>query len=245
MSMTMHCIILDDEPLAREGLELLLQPYDWLKLEGSYGNPLQAISRMEEGGIDLLFLDIEMPSITGLELLHNLSDPPLTIITTAYPQYAIEGFDLQVVDYLLKPIREERFQRAVLRARQLFENMQTRKAEAEPLLPYFFVRSERKLVKLAFHDIRYIEGMKDYVVLHCANGSEVVTAMNLATIHRQLPESKFARINKSHIINMDYITEVENTAVYLDDDYLPIGRTYRERFFEYYVSGRIIDRNSR
>ncbi len=244
MSTIMHCIILDDEPLARQGVELLLEPYDWLKLEGSYGNPLQAISRMEEGGIDLLFLDIEMPSITGLELLHNLSEPPLTIITTAYPQYAIEGFDLQVADYLLKPISEERFQRAVLRARQLFESEQSRNTETQSLLPYFFVRSDRKLVKLAFHDIRYIEGMKDYVVLHCADGNTVVTAMNLATIYRQLPESKFARIGKSHIINVDYITEVENTGVYLDKDYLPIGRAYRERFFEYYVSGRIIDRNS-
>lgn len=242
----MHCIILDDEPLARQGIELLLEPYEWLVLEGNYNNPMQAISRMEKGGIDLLFLDIEMPSMTGLELLHNISEPPLAIITTAYPQYALEGYELQVVDYLLKPIKKERFERAVLRARQLFQHQIKGKGAAQQVLPpYFFVRSDRKLIKLAFHDICYIEGMKDYVVLYCTDGKKVITAMNLASIHRQLPKSTFARISKSHIVNLDYITEVENTNIYLDDVQLPMGRAYREAFFEAYIKGRIIDRNNR
>ncbi len=245
MSTHMHCIILDDEPLARQGIEMLIEPYEWLILEGSYSNPMQAISRMEDGGIDLLFLDIEMPSMTGLELLHNLSEPPLTIITTAYPQYALEGYELQVVDYLLKPIEKERFERAVLRARQLFRRQAEEDTAPHVLPPYFFVRSDRKLIKLAFHDIRYIEGMKDYVVLYCADGKKVITAMNLATIHRQLPESTFARISKSHIVNLDYITEVESSGIHLDDIQLPVGRAYREAFFETYVKDRIIDRNNR
>ncbi len=244
MNCPLHCIILDDEPLARQGIELLLEPYEWLVLEGSYSNPMQVISRLENGDIDLLFLDIEMPAINGLDLLLNLKNPPLTIITTAYPQYALEGYELQVVDYLVKPIREERFMKAVMRARQIFTSIRQNELEQRGAQEYFFVRSERKLIKLSFHDIRYIEGMKDYVILHCADGNKIITAMNLSTIYRQLPATRFARIGKSYIVNLDYITEVEHTGLYLGQDYLPLGRAYRDSFFENYIKGRIIDRNN-
>lgn len=238
----MKCIIVEDEPLAREGMRLNIAEVERLELVGSFENAMQANDFLASNEVDLMFLDIQMPGMTGLDFLKNLKIQPLVVLTTAYPQFALESYDLDVIDYLVKPIRIERFIRAVNKARELHELKNSVKSQIESFEEnYIFVKADRKYVKIFFTEINYIEGLKDYVIIH-TDKVKIMTAMNLKTIHNKLPEDIFARINKSYIININHIKEIDSDYVVLKGNEVPIGRIYRDDFINNYVNTRLIKR---
>lgn len=204
----MKCIIVDDEPLAREGVELNIEEVSFLELVGQFGNAISANDFLANNEVDLMFLDVQMPGLTGIEFIRSLNNPPLIILTTAYSEYALEGFELEVVDYLVKPIRLSRFIKAVNRAKEIYDlHQQSSKSKmtVESISnDYIYIKSERRYIRVFFKDIKYIKGLKDYVMIY-TNKDKVMTAMNIKTINSQLPDAIFVRISKSYIINIHFI----------------------------------------
>jgi DNA-binding LytR/AlgR family response regulator len=241
----MNCIVIDDEPLARQGMQIHIKNMPKLNFMGSFSNPLDATSILQENNIDLIFLDINMPEISGLDYVKTLVNSPLVIFATAYPQYALDSYELDAVDYLLKPIRFERFVKAVHKAQNYLELIASKEGQhnqIETISPDFiFIKADRKFFKIAFKDILYIEGLKDYVIIHTAE-RKVVTAMNLKTIFDQLPPSVFARISKSYIVNTEHIVSFDTFTVYLNKIELPLGNNFKDDFMKMYVEGNVVKR---
>lgn len=238
----MKCIIVDDEPLAREGMELNISDVPFLELVGQFGNALTANDFLMTHPVDLMFLDIEMPGITGLEFLRDIKVDPLVILTTAYPQYALEGFELDVVDYLVKPIRLQRFVKAVNKAKEIYDLKNQATNVVEKIEEDFiYIKSDRKFIRLFFKDILYIKGMKDYVMIHTKD-QRLMTAMNIKTIFNQLPQQIFARVSKSYLININFIDAVDIDSIHLSGEEIPLGRTYKEEFIKKYVKTNLIGR---
>jgi DNA-binding LytR/AlgR family response regulator len=239
----MRCIIVDDEPLAREGLELKVHKTGFLELVGMFSGGLSANQFLAENAVDLIFLDIQMPDLTGLELLRTLKNPPLVIFTTAFSEYALEGFELDVVDYLLKPIDFQRFMKATNKAREIWELTRQPKTEkGEVTSDFIYIRADRQYIKVYFKDIRYIEGMKNYAMVHSTT-EKWMTAISLQQIIQQLPDAQFARINKSYIININYIQRILPDFILLDKGKeLPFGNAFQEAFIEKFVKGNLLER---
>lgn len=240
----MTCIIVDDEPLARQGMELNIANVSSLQLLGSFSNALAASDFLRKENVDLMFLDINMPELSGLDFLKSLKDAPLVIFTTAYPQYALESYELDAVDYLVKPIRIERFLKAVNKAESYLKllqqdnnNNQVEKIEED----YMFIKADRKYFKIYFKDILYIEGLKDYVVIY-TNDNKIITSMNVKTIAAQLPPAIFARVSKSYIVNTLHITSLDNELIYIQNNEIPLGQSYKEEFLQHYIEGKIVKR---
>jgi DNA-binding LytR/AlgR family response regulator len=238
----MTCIIVDDEPLARQGMEILIANLPSLQLLGSFSNPLAAADFLRKENVDLMFLDINMPELSGLDFLKALRDAPLVIFTTAYPQYALESYELDAVDYLVKPIRIERFLKAVNKAenhlrllQQEAKNSHIEKIEED----YVYIKADRKFFKVYFKDILYIEGLKDYVVIHTTD-SKIITSMNVKTIAQQLPASTFARVSKSYVVNIRHINSFDNELVYIQGNEIPIGQSFKDDFIKQYIDGKIV-----
>lgn len=239
----MNTIIIDDEPLAREGLELYLQKLPNVTLVGQFSNALEANDLITQNEVDLILLDIEMSGINGMDFIRTLKKQPMIIMTTAYPEYALEGFELDVVDYLIKPIRLERFIKAINKAQEIFTLKNNAPAAVESIeSDYIYIKSERKFVRLFYKDILYIKGMKDYVMIYSSDNKKLMTAMNLGTITKQLPPEIFVRVSKSHLININFIDAVETDLIQLAGEEIPLGRTYREHFVENYIKKNLIGR---
>jgi DNA-binding LytR/AlgR family response regulator len=241
----MNCIVIDDEPLAREGMFLLIEKCPQLNLLGSFSNALDAVELLKESNVDLIFLDINMPEISGLEFVKTLVNSPLIIFATAYPQYAAESYELDVIDYLLKPIRLERFVKAVNKAQtysDLLKSKELGKNRIESVGDdYIYIKADRKYFKLFFNDILYIEGLKDYVIIY-TNDRKIITAMNVKTIFDQLPHHIFARISKSYIVNTEHIFSCDSQNVYLKNAELPIGNGFKDDFFRDFIDGKVVKR---
>lgn len=240
----MRCIIIDDEPLAREGVQLLLEDAPFLELSGSFGSGIQALEFLATKEVDLIFLDIEMPGLNGLEFIKALNHQPFIILTTAYPQYALEAFELQVSDYLVKPIRKERFLKAVLKVKEIYNLKKNEMFQVDELDgDFIFIRHERKFVKLFYKDIFYINGLKDYVMIHTLD-KKYITAMNLKTIMSKLPERFFIRTSKSFGINLTKVQSVDVDFINLGNDMeVPIGKSYKEDFKARVIMDKLVDRN--
>jgi DNA-binding LytR/AlgR family response regulator len=241
----MRCIIIDDEPLAREGMQRHVNNLSQLQLMGTFSNPLDAATLLQQNTIDLVFLDIEMPEMNGLNFVKTLVNSPLVIFVTAYPQYALDSYELDAIDYLLKPIRFERFVKAVNKAQNYLDLLQSKDAntqQIESVNPEFiYIKADRKYFKIFFKDILYIEGLKDYVILHTPD-RKVITAMNLKTIFDQLPPSVFARISKSYIVNTAHIISFDHFSVYLKNAELPVGNSFKDDFFRDFVEAKVVKR---
>ena len=239
-------ITIDDEPLAREGILLNAAEVDFLEPVGEFGNPVTANSFLQKNQVDLMFLDIQMPGMNGLDFLKGLSNPPLTILTTAHSEFALEGFNLNVVDYLLKPVRMDRFLKAVNKAAELFYVKEAAKAVEKSQInadnSTIFIKSNRKYIKLKLQDILMVEGMKDYVLVHIEKDRYPV-AMNLKTFTSSLPENIFARINKSFVVNVNHIREIADNHVKIGSKSLSIGRSYKDDFLNKHILKKLIDRN--
>lgn len=241
----MTCIIVDDEPLARQGLEMSISNVASLQLLGSFSNALAANDFLRKEKVDLMFLDINMPEVSGLDFLKSLRDAPLVVFTTAYPQYALDSYELDAIDYLVKPIRIERFLKAVNKAenqlRLLLQeggSSHVEKIEED----FVFIKADRKYFKIYFKEILYIEGLKDYVVIYTADKNKIITSMNVKTIGSQLPETIFARVSKSYIVNILNITSFDNELVYIHDNEIPIGQSFKDDFIKQYIEHKIVKR---
>lgn len=232
--MNIHCLIVDDEPLARNLLKEYAGKVPYLILEGTCTNAMEAMEALRMHKIDLIFLDIQMPDITGIALLKSLHKKPLVVFTTAYSEYALESYDLDVVDYLLKPITLERFLRAVDKVSQ---RMTTAEEPATQEMPqesssYMFVKDGTKFIKVNWDDILYIEGLKDYVTIHTRQ-QKIVSLQRLKALEEHLPADKFIRVHNSFIIALDAIDVIHKGEVQIGQAMIPISDTYRKSFKEF------------
>ena len=227
----LRCIAIDDEPLALELLEDNISKVPYLELVALCSNPMEAMQVLQRESVDLIFLDIQMPGLTGLQFIQSLAQKPMFILITAYEKYALDGYTLDVIDYLVKPVSLERFIKACNKAWELHQlkTKQTSTAIAKESAPeYLFVNVEYSLVKLVIANIMWVEGLKDYIKIHLHGTKPIVTRMNMKTIEDQLPASKFLRIHKSYIVSVDYITAIRKNSVFIDDMELPVGENYRD-----------------
>jgi DNA-binding LytR/AlgR family response regulator len=217
-------LIVDDEPIARQGIMEYIDQVEFLHAAAVCKNAIEASSALQNNHIDLVFLDIQMPKITGIDFLKNLSNPPLVIFTTAFPEYAIEGYELNVMDYLLKPISFERFFKAVLKV-QAYLSLRLRH-EVTQVENYFFIKSNQKIEKVLIEDILYVEALSNYVILYTKNKKHIVY-MSFKGMESQLPEGLFIKIHKSYIVAVNAIQTIDNNEVILADHILPISKSYR------------------
>jgi DNA-binding LytR/AlgR family response regulator len=235
----MKCIIIDDEPLAIEVLESYCQKMGFIEVVGTFTNPLDAISVIKEKKVDLIFCDIEMPQISGLEFISALENRPLFIFTTAYSQYAVEGFELNAIDYLVKPIPYHRFIKAVSRVKELIAlkeqpvaaNVFSSYGDANENQKFIFVKSEHESVKINLDDIQYIQGLKDYLKIHIVNSNKtILTLLSFKELLDKLPPNQFIRVHKSFVVNVNFIRTVQRNRIVIDDIRIPIGESHKAQF---------------
>lgn len=225
------CLIVDDEPLAREAIEIQLENYSNFIVAGKCSNAIEAFAAIKNDKIDLIFLDIQMPGITGIDFLNTIKNPPEVIFTTAYSEYALDGFELDVVDYLLKPISDDRFMKAIDKFYRKFNN-EIHPAEtgtSVTVQEHILIRAERKTFRIALSEILYVESLKDYVKVYTKT-ENYITKMNIGKMCGELPSAKFVRVHKSYIINIDNLSSYDSAAVWIEKKIIPIGNTYREKF---------------
>lgn len=233
--MKLKCIITDDEPVARKGLQGYVEKLDFLELVAVCEDAIQLSNVLKTTQVDLLLLDIEMPYMSGIELLSSLANPPKVIITSAYEQYAIKGYDLEVVDYLLKPISFERFLKAVNKVYDLLMSQQT----TSSLPDYLFVKANQKLEKIFFRDILFVEGVENYVSIQTTTG-KIITHSTLSSMFQNLPASQFVQAHKSFIVNIEQITTIEGNLLGVDKYTIPVSRTYREKTMETILKNKLL-----
>lgn len=228
--MKIKCIIVDDEQLARTLLENYIQKLPRLELIKKCKSPMEAMELLQDENIDLMFLDIQMPDLTGVELLKSLPSKPVVIFTTAYPEYALEGYQLDVIDYLLKPFSFERFVQSINKATEHIKLLRFQPpnttSTSRPRKSYITVKADHKLYKLKFDDILYIEGLKEYVSYYTEN-QRIIALQSLKGLEETLPKDQFMRIHKSYIVNIEKIRTLEGNMVELAGKKLPIGKSYR------------------
>jgi len=224
------CLVIDDELPAREVLERHISGVESLELAGTCTNAVEALSFLQSNSVDLLFLDIQMPHILGTNFIRTLKNPPKVIFTTAYRKYAVEGFELDAVDYLLKPISFDRFLKSVNKILDL--NLQGNKANAigetqsEPAQPFLYLRVDRKMVKVLFNDILYIEGLRDYVRIFTTSKT-IITKHLLSSLEEMLPADGFLRIHRSYIVSISKIDSYNTDMIEIGKNELPIGRLFK------------------
>ena len=231
--MKIRCIAIDDEPLALELLEDNIRQLPFLELQAGFNNSMEALQYLQEHEIDLVFLDIQMPGLTGLQFIQSLTRKPMFILVTAYEKFALEGYSLDVVDYLLKPVSMDRFAKACNKAMELHRLKQAGtqgvSAGAIPEHPYFFVPADYKMIKVEWADVVYIEGLKDYLKIHLrSQKSPLVTRMSMKTMEEQFPPADFLRIHKSYIVSKKAITAVKKSSIFIDALELPVGDLYKQ-----------------
>lgn len=230
----MKCIVVDDEPIARRGIKKLVSKISSLEFVGAFESAETAADYMKDNPVDLIFLDIRMPGISGIEFARKIPETTLIIFTTAFAEFAIDSYEVDAIDYLVKPIKPERFSKAVEKAIYYHEMLlsEERNTNVEQVENSFmFIKSDRRFFKVNFDDILFIEGLKDYVIIQ-SESQRLITHMNLKTIHEQLPQSQFIRINRSYIVNKDRINSFSNNDVFIDKYEIAIGNFYRDSFFE-------------
>ncbi|MTI32101.1 LytR/AlgR family response regulator transcription factor [Xanthovirga aplysinae] len=235
MERKLRCLIVDDEPYARQLLEEYVNKLPFLQLQGSCINAFEAMKVLQGQPVDLLLLDINMPEISGITLLRTLPKPPKVIFTTAFSDYAVEGFELDAVDYLLKPITFDRFLRAINKASTHLESMPLTDTSSSSKVSdqeHIFLREGSRFIKLNLNDILFIEGMKDYASIHTKQG-KIVCLQRLKNLEEQLPSFDFIRIHNSYIISMQNVSAVYRHKVDIGDKTISVGETYRQRFLSY------------
>lgn len=229
--MKLKCIVVDDESMARKLLEENVRQIPFLELVASCKNPFEAMEVLQQKEVDLMFLDIQMPGMLGTKFLASLTEKPLVIFVTAYSDYAVESYDLDVVDYLLKPVSLERFTKAAYKALEAAQKKQPVPVQAsaapQPETPeYFFVNVEYSLVKIMIDDVTHIEGMKDYVKIYLASAKRpVLTKSTLKAIEEKLPSQQFMRVHKSYIVNLDRIESIRGHQINIGDHEIPVSET--------------------
>ena len=247
ISMTMNCVIVDDEPLAREGLTDFVLDVDFLNLSGTCENPVQLTRFLENNAVDLIFLDIQMPGMSGLDFLKITRNPPMVILTTAFPNFALESFQLNVLDYLLKPITFERFFQAVNKAndynRLLKYSLAGGSEKQDSFEEYFFIRCGSKYERIFFEDVLYVESMQNYVNIFTAKG-KFTTLINLKNIELKFDKDAFMRVHKSYMVAIRKIDKIEGNEIFIQSLRVPLSRSYRDLVLEKVVNNRLLDKKS-
>lgn len=241
--MTINCIIIDDEPLARAGLKEYIGDIGFLNLLGSFDNALSATEIIGGGDVQLLFLDIQMPKITGLEFFKTLKDPPAVIFTTAYSQYALDGFEVNALDYLVKPISFDRFLKASLKAKDFFEVRQVNRAEAkqDATEAYFFIKADNKLVKIFYNDILFIEALQNYVNIHTTD-KKYMSYLTFKSVEDYLPAARFIKVHKSFIISAAKVDSIDGNEIHMGPHRIPVSRGLKDEVVEKLVAGKFLKR---
>jgi two-component system LytT family response regulator len=227
--MMLKCLAIDDEPLALDLIASFIEKTPFLELVGRCENALEGIELLNDQQVDLIFLDIEMPDINGIQFLNSLQQKPMVIFTTAYEQYALEGFDLDVVDYLLKPIPFDRFVKASNKAKELHE-LRNKPAVSESQKEFLFVKADYQITKITIADIVYIEGLKDYIKIVLPDNKKILTLQSLKAIEEELKGLNFMRIHRSFIVPLHKIDSIRKNSIKIGEDALPIGEKYKEEF---------------
>jgi DNA-binding LytR/AlgR family response regulator len=236
-----NCIIVDDEPLARKGLKEYINDVDFLNLIGEFDNPLKATELLNRGEALLLFLDIQMPKITGLDFFKTLQQPPPVIFTTAYPQYALDGFEVNALDYLVKPISFERFLKAALKAKEYFEVREKNINEAAASSVYFFIKADNKLVKILFDNVLFAEALQNYVIIHTKD-KKFITYLTFKSVEDYLPADKFIKVHKSYIISAQMVDSIEGNDIRIGQHHIPISRNLKDEVMERLLKGKFLKR---
>lgn len=224
------CIAIDDEPLALRQIEAYINKTPFLELETSFESPLDAITYLNEKSVDLLFVDINMPDLNGLDFVKSLNNPPKIIFTTAYSEYALEGFRVDALDYLLKPIDYPTFLKASTKAQEWFGVKENTHEELKSNDDFLFIKSEYKIVKVKLSDIEYIESMREYVRIHLVSNKPIMTLISLKLVEKQLENASFMRVHRSYIVNLNRIMTIERNRIVFGKVYIPISEQYKEKF---------------
>ncbi|WP_262920571.1 LytR/AlgR family response regulator transcription factor [Hymenobacter sp. 5516J-16] len=245
--MKISCVLLDDDPLVLDLLQAYVVMTDILDVKAAFTDPLDAHRYLMENQVQVLFSDVTMPHLSGLDLVRSLQQPPLVVLMTAYPQYAMEGFNLDVIDFLLKPISLDRFLRAVNKVAGILRvNTLGSDAQADALTGWgsFFIRTDAQFVRLHYREVLYIEALKDFTKINTADGRTHLTLVNLKNLEEQLPPGLFVRTHRSYLVNAARIDSVSNLEVKVGGHALPLGQTYRERVTERIVNRSLIRRQN-
>ncbi|WP_259068633.1 LytR/AlgR family response regulator transcription factor [Mucilaginibacter sp. X4EP1] len=238
--MMLNCLIIDDEPIARKLLQEYIEEIDFLTLVGSAENPLRAVGLINKLDVDLIFLDINMPKINGLDFLRSADNLPMVIMTTAYGQYALDGFEMDVIDYLVKPFSLDRFLKAAQKALEL-HNLKQKAIRPEKGAGYFYVKCDGKIEKVNYDDLLYIEAMANYVTLYTID-DKLIVYLTIKGILEKLPAEKFLQVHKSHVVNLDKINTIEGNMLHLGDKKITVGLSFYDEVMDKILKGRYLKR---
>lgn len=227
-----RAIAIDDEPLALDVISSLVKDIDYIELSRTFTQGTNAIRYLKKFPVDLLFLDIQMPDANGIELYKSIQQDVMVIFTTAYSQYAVEGFEVNAIDYLLKPIKSKRFKKACLKALDFFQYKKQKNVNENK---FIYVRSEYSLVKIPFSEILFCETMDDYIKIHRSDSKPILTLMSMKKLLQLLPEQEFIRIHRSYVVPLNKIQSVRAKKVIIANNELPVGTTYEKKFFDIYL----------
>jgi len=229
-----NCIAIDDEPLALKQISTYIEKTPFLNLLKSCESALEAISFLQENEVDLMFVDINMPDLSGMDFVKSLNNPPKVIFTTAYSEYALEGFRVDAIDYLLKPIGYSDFLKAAEKAKQRIKPKATENIQVESSEKFLFIKSEYKILRINLFDIKYIESMREYLRIHIENQKPVMALMSMKKMEKFLPDDQFMRVHRSYIVQLNKITTVERNRIVFDKEvYIPVSEQYKEKFQKY------------
>ena len=229
-----NAIAIDDEPLALQLVTGYIEKTPGLNLLGKFDNPLDAMDFLAREGVDLIFIDIQMPDLSGLEFTRSMAKGPKVIFTTAYEKYALDGFKLDVIDYLLKPFSYEEFLKAVQKVQKLIKLEKGVPDQVDSNNEFLFLKSDYKIKRLNFNDILYIEGLKDYVKVYTQNSARpVMSLITMKLLESKLPEAKFMRVHRSFIVNLERIDTIERSRIVFGKTYIPVSDQYKEKFQEF------------
>ncbi len=233
--MTIKAIALDDEPLALEVVKTFCSRIDYVDLKQCFTTPAEAINYLKDNQVDLLLLDINMPGMNGLDFLKAAGGNAMVIFTTAYSEYAVEGFNVKALDYLLKPFKFSRFEQAIEKAKEQMNYMNI----ADPASQYLYIRADYSTQKIFINDILFIEGMDNYIKLHFEDKRPMLVRMSMKAIVEKLPEPRFVRVHRSYIVPVDKITAVKNKMVYIGANEIPIGMNYQDHFNDVFTNRQV------
>ena len=239
--MIINCVIIDDEPLARKGLKEYISDTEVLNLVGEFDNAMKAADIIATGEVQLLFLDIQMPRITGLEFFRTLHNPPPVIFTTAFPQYALDGFEVNALDYLVKPISFERFFKAVMKAKEFYEVREQNMAPTTEIATHFYIKADNKIVKINFEDILFAEALQNYVVIH-THDKKYITYLTFRSVEEYLPQAQFVKTHKSYIVAASRIDSIEGNEIRIGQHSIPISRNLKDEVMERILKGKFLKR---
>ncbi len=241
--MVINCFVIDDEPLARKGLKEYIADVDFLQLSAEGENPLSAADMLQQVEQPLMFLDIQMPKISGLDFVKSLQSPPPVIFTTAYPQFALDGYDLNALDYLVKPISFERFLKAAYKAKEYYEVRQKNKTNNNEVAPrdYMFIKADNKLVKISYDDILFIEALQNYVVIYTPL-KKFISYLTFKSVEEFLPANRFIKTHKSFIVSIARTESIEGNEIAIGTHRIPLSRNTKDEVIEKIMKGNFLKR---